>query len=176
MYPYGEREALRLVHHHPGRLRVRARPFDGSSAAAEIVRTRVSTLPGVISVEHAPRTGSLLIAYRPGAIEPDAIIDQVCDVAGLERPRDEPRAPERAALVAIDAARELNAAVVELTGRRADLRTVVPAAMLGFAALSFWKRPGTRIPSWENLAYWSYQVFLTLHREEIEDVEARARS
>ncbi|MGZ3452433.1 MAG: HMA2 domain-containing protein [Polyangiales bacterium] len=167
MYP-GEREALRLVHHHPGRLRVRAHAFEGASTAAEMVRSRLAELAGVTSVDHTPRTGSLLIAYRPTAIEPDAIIDEVCFTADLERPSEERRDPARPALFAIDAARELNGAVEELTGRRADLRTIVPAAMLGFAAYSWVKRPGTRIPSWENLAYWSYQIFLTLHRREID--------
>lgn len=161
------RPALRLVHHHPGRLRVRAEAFERATPLVAVVRARLSEL-GVTDVEHSPRTGSLLVTYTPGIVEPDQILDAIAEAADLERPHPEQPDPTRPALIAIDATRELNAAVEELTGRRTDLRTLVPAAMLGFAAYSWAKRPGTRLPSWENLAYWSYQVFVNLHRAEID--------
>lgn len=162
------REALRLVHHHPGRLRLRAQAFEGAAPAFARVRERLESIAGITRLDHNARTGSLLVSYAPATIEPDAIIDEVAHAADLDRPRDEPRDPNRPAQATIDTARELNAAVEELTGRRTDLRTLIPAAMLGFAAYSWVKRPGTRIPSWENLAYWSYQLFVGLHRHEID--------
>jgi hypothetical protein len=157
--------ALRLIHHHPGRLRVRAHALEGP--APSISGSRLEAL-GVDGVEHQARTGSVLVTYTPGGVEPDEIIDAIADAANLERPQPQPRDPARPALFAIEATRELNRAVEELTGRRTDLRSLVPAAMLGAAAYSWMKRPGPKLPSWENLAYWSYQVFVALHRDEIE--------
>jgi hypothetical protein len=62
----------------------------------------------------------------------------------------------------------LNAVAFELTGWRADLRSLVPAALAGAAAYSFVYGKGPRLPRWDNLLYWSYSIFSALHSKEIE--------
>lgn len=164
----GAREAVELVHHHPGRLRLRASAFVGASDALARVQARLDAMPGIASVEHNPKTGSLLIHYEPGLVEPDAVVAAVAEAADLELPRPTVRDPNKPALVAIGVGRELNAAVVQITGGRADLTTLVPAAMIGAGVFSFFAGRGPRLPRWDNLVYWGYQVFTGLHRAEIE--------
>jgi hypothetical protein len=70
--------------------------------------------------------------------------------------------------MAIGVARELNAISMELTGSRADLRVIVPTAIAALGAYSFVYGKEPRLPRWDNLLYWSYNLFATLHRREIE--------
>jgi hypothetical protein len=163
-----EREAIELVHHHPGRLRLRAATFQGASEPALRVRNRLDALPGIVDVQHTPRTGSLLIRYEPGLVEPDDLVSAVAEAADLGLPRERVHDPRKPALVAIGVGREINAAITQITGGRADLKTLVPAAMVGVGFYSFLVGKGPRLPRWDNLVYWGYQIFSSLHREEIE--------
>jgi hypothetical protein len=150
---------------------VRAEAFqsaDSPTAAAAI--EAIQAMPGVTNVVHNAQTGSLLVTYEPAQVEPDAVVERIAEAAGLVSPFD-PRAqkaPVRPASVLIDTTRELNAVAFELTGWRADLRSIVPAALAGAAAYSFVYGKGPRLPRWDNLLYWSYSIFSALHSKEIE--------
>jgi len=192
--PRPPREPLTLVHHHPGRLRVRADAFrDGPSVPGgapppssgspqtpgpaeapesarpiERVRAALDAEPGIAAFVHNPRTGSILVEYEPGLADSETILGRIADAADLEMPTDEGRLPKKPALVAIDAAREVNALVADLTGEQTDLRSLVPLGMAALAAYSLVYHKESRLPRWDNLLYWSYNVFSQLHRREIE--------
>lgn len=168
-------EVLELVHHHPGRLRVRADAFANEGAVIDRVRDAIEAQPGVTRFSHKARTGTLLVEYQPGLAEPDDLLEHIADAAGLERPgKDAIRALGRTpALLAVEAARELNAITAELTGSRADLRGIVPAALAALSVYSFVVKKDSRLPRWDNLLYWSYNVFFSLHRREIDAPYAR---
>lgn len=167
------REALHLVHHHPGRLRVRADLFRVDTAAVERVQRGVERFAGVSRFEHNVRTGSLLVEYQPGVAQAETILAYIADTAGLDRySPDKDTRPRDPGIVAIDAVRELNEITHELTGQHMDLRTMIPAGMIGIAAVAFLQQKGDRMPRWENLLYWGYQTFAAFHRREIEDVTA----
>jgi hypothetical protein len=173
--PEGEpppREALALIHHHPGRLRVRAEAFRAGDAA-DRVRAALDAEPGITAILHNPKTGSLLVEYQPGHADPEELLRCIAEAADLDMPTDERPRGKEPALVAIDTTRELNELVHELTGQRADLRTLVPAGMAALAVYSFAVQ-GDRLPRWDNLLYWSYNIFSQLHRREI-DASAAAR-
>jgi hypothetical protein len=162
-------EVLELVHHHPGRLRVRAAVLRDNAPLAERISRALDSVPGVSQVTHNPRTGSVLVAYEPGLAEPDAIALRIADAAQLISPFD-PRAAKpiaRPAGALIEGTRELNAIAHDLTGGRVDLRSIVPAALAGAAAYSFAFGKGPRLPRWDNLLWWSYSVFASLHAGEI---------
>ncbi len=162
-------EVLELVHHHPGRLRVRSEAFEDESPRAKAALEALRAVTGVGNVVYNPRTGSVLVEYDPALAEPDAIVEQIAVVAKLVSPFD-PRAqrrPVQPANVLIDGARDLTAVAFELTGWRADLRSIVPAALAGAAAFSFMFGKGPRLPRWDNLLYWSYSIFSALHHKEI---------
>jgi hypothetical protein len=169
------REALALIHHHPGRLRVRADTLRNHEVG-EAVRTALGTERGITLVSHNPNTGSVLVEYEVGSVEPDAVLEILAKAAGLDPPTHDaiPRGREPA-LVAIDVARELNDMFYELTGYRGDLRVVVPAGLAALAAYSFGVSKSDRLPRWDNLLYWSYNIFTQLHRREI-DGSSRGRS
>jgi hypothetical protein len=161
------REVLALIHHHPGRLRVRAEAFREGDAA-DRVRAALDAEPGITAVSHNPRTGSLLVEYQPGHADPEAVLARIAAAAGLAMPDEGARLrPREPAVVAIDAARELNDLVGEITGHRADLRSLVPLGMTALAAYSFFNGKDP-LPRWDNLLYWSYNIFTQLHRREIE--------
>lgn len=166
--PPAPRGALALIHHHPGRLRVRAESFrDGE--AVERVRAALDMEPGISAVSHNLKTGSLLVEYQPGHTHAEAILTCIAATTGLDMPADDDRPRgKQPALVAIDAARELNDMVHEVTGYRADLRSIVPVGMAALAAYSFAVHSDARLPRWDNLLYWSYNIFSQLHRREIE--------
>jgi hypothetical protein len=185
-----ERDALELVHHHPGRLRVRANALraEEDESRATAVAARVShgmaAVPGIARLTHNARTGSLLIEYEPGLVEPDAIIARIAQLAELLSPFDPSvhRAnPGSPATIAIEATREVNAVVYELTGWRTDLRFLAPAALAALGVYSFaFNKKEPRLPRWDNLLYWSYNIFTALHQREIRQNEitpaAKART
>ena len=167
MAPLHLAEPLRLVHHHPGRLRVRADILrgDGSAAAADL-RAALLDQPGVRSVVHNGFTGSVLIEYQPGQIEPDAILSRAANAAGLDGVIDEaqlPRDPDKPAEGVVLGVRVLNEVARAFTGDRTDLRMLVPAALAGAAVVSFLRRP--ILPRWDSLLWWSYSTFRDLNAE-----------
>jgi hypothetical protein len=160
---------LAIVHHHPGRLRVRAEALEDESPAAAAAIEALQGVPGVTRVDHNAQTGSLLVEYEPGLAEPDAIVERIAHAANLVSPFD-PRArlpPTQPANTVIGGTQKMNLVAFELTGKRADLRTIVPAALAGAAAYSFAFGRGPRLPRWDNLLYWSYSIFAALHHDEI---------
>ena len=142
-------EVLELVHHHPGRLRVRAAVLRNDAELAERVSNALEGMPGITRVTHNAHTGSVLVEYEPGLVEPDAIAERIAATAQLISPFD-PRAAKplfRPAGALIEGARELNAIAEELTGGRADLRSIVPAALAGARRVLVRVRQGAAAPS-----------------------------
>jgi hypothetical protein len=165
---------LELVHHHPGRLRVRAEAFRLRPEVVVRVQAAVEALPGITRFSPSRRTGSLLIEYQPGQVEPDDVLGAIADAADMQwLGEGTVRARHQPGLVAVGVARELNAITMELTGARADLRTLVPTALAALAGYSFAYGKEPRMPRWDNLLYWSYNIFVSLHRREIESDLAR---
>ena len=165
------REHLELAHHHPGRLRVRADALINAQETFERIREALDGQPGITAVTYAAQSGSILIQYEPGHADPDDVVAVIADAADLARPLDEDELRRKRAdpaLVAIGVARELNKLTEELTGHRADLRALGPAAIAGLAAYSFVKEAGQRLPRWDNLLYWSFNIFVMLHKREID--------
>lgn len=155
-----ERSTLRLVHHHPGRLRLRAEGIDEERARG--VHAALETVLGVLGVRHNLDTGSVLVEYEPGKIDPSQLVDRVALALGAERVLDETGAtkPTEPAAVVKQTAAVLDALTREITGGRADLRVLVPAALGAAAAYSWVEGKGPRLPRWDNLLWWSYSVFV----------------
>ncbi len=170
-------EHLELAHHHPGRLRVRADSLVNAHDIVQQIRESLDAVAGIASVKYTAQTGSLLVEYEPGYADADEVILRIADAANLAPPLDEAALREqraRPALISIRAARELNMLAEEVTGGRADLRSIVPAALAGLAVLSFIEEKN-RMPRWDNLLYWGFNVFTMLHRREIDGEPGRAR-
>ncbi len=170
------REHLELAHHHPGRLRVRADALIDALDVVQQIRETLDAVAGIVSVKYTAQTGSLLVEYEPGLADADVIILRIAEAADLDPPLDEATLRERRArpaLLAIGATRELNKLTEEVTGGRADLRSIVPAALAGLAVYSFIEEKN-RMPRWDNLLYWGFNIFTLLHRREIDGEPGRA--
>jgi hypothetical protein len=163
------------VHHHPGRLRVRAAVFRGDAEVVGRVQARLAKLEGLRGVHHNAISGSLLIEYVVGELESETILSEVVAEAGLAKVvdgwRDVPPPDLAAAMVA--GAGAVNDAVREATEGRADLGVIVPGALLAAAAASLIARP--RLPNWENLLYWSYTFFRDLNPKAVRGSDAQER-
>jgi Heavy metal associated domain 2 len=145
-----------LVHHHPGRLRIRGPSLERSTRVAIRARDVLGGVSGVARVVHNETSGSLLVEYAPEAIQADAILSKIGE-AGI-RLEDNPRRADVARAV-VGAVRELNAHVAGATHGAADLHGVV-SFLLGVGAVaSFVTGRGPRFPRWDSLLYWSYTFF-----------------
>jgi copper chaperone CopZ len=67
--------AVSLVHHLPGRLRLRSTALKGNARVGEDVIARLADIAGIRSVRANPETGSLLVEYDPAVIAPDRIAE-----------------------------------------------------------------------------------------------------
>jgi hypothetical protein len=163
----GEGEPLWVVHHHPGRLRVRAPAFRQDEALVGAVRRAVDGIVGVSRSVYSATSGSLLVEYEPAEVSVGELLALLIEAGGFAGAVDEsdrrrsPRAPGDAVL---GGAERLSQTIAELSGGRADLRLLVPLALASVSAYSLLRGPGPRLPRWDNLLWWSYSLFTDLHR------------
>ncbi|MGZ3476176.1 MAG: HMA2 domain-containing protein [Polyangiales bacterium] len=167
-------EALRLVHHHPGRLRARASVFVDAGEdhpAVEGARAAAASAK-VLRFSHSPITGSILIEYAPGGVDPDALLERIAVTAGLVGVvHDGSDKTHRDALVEalLDVFASLNEIALEATRGRADLRELVPGALVltSLAGLASGGGGTGFMPRWEVMLWFSQTFFAQWHGEEI---------
>jgi hypothetical protein len=64
-----------LVHHLPGRLRLRSALLKGNARASEETQRHLAEIGGIRSASANPLTGSVLLEYDPEVIPPAKLID-----------------------------------------------------------------------------------------------------
>jgi hypothetical protein len=64
-----------VVHHLPGRLRLRSARLKGNARASEEARLHFAQLTGITSAMANDCTGSLLVEYDPSVISPGSVVD-----------------------------------------------------------------------------------------------------
>ena len=175
-------EPLRLVHHHPGYVRVRADVFlepEDDSPVVMAARTAAEAVPGFRSWSLNPKTGSVVIEYEPGAVEADDLLRHIAKSAGLQGVETATRNKvNRQELVSgfLDTVQGVNRVVSQLTGDRADLRELTPIALAAISVVSFVLNDERgRLPQWSSALYHSYRVFMHWHRPEARARERAAR-
>jgi hypothetical protein len=175
-------EPLRLVHHHPGYLRIQAGAFaqpahDSSVVAA--AQAAAKAAHGFRSWSHNPKTGSVVVEYDPGTVEADDLLDHIAKGAGLRGVENSTSSNvNRQELVTafLDTVQGVNQIVSQLAGERADLRELVPAALAATSVVSFvLDEDRGRLPRWDSALYHSYRIFMQWHRREARVRERVAR-
>lgn len=172
----GERPPLYVVHHHPGRLRLRSELLEDEAWCAHVQRA-AEALEGLRKVSFGRHSGSVLLEYEVGRCTVDQLVDAVA--AALEHPElrdwdtDPARRVDPAASV-VRAAETVDHALRVVSGERVGLAEVVPAAMLVGAVLSARSGEHTLVPRWDNLVMWSYSVFAEHYRRRQARVDAKA--
>jgi hypothetical protein len=175
-------EPLRLVHHHPGYLRIQAKAFlqaaDDSEAVA-LARKAAEAVPGFRSWSLKPKTGSVVVQYDHETLEADDLLNHIASSAGFRGVETETGGKmnrQELVSVVLDTVQDVNQVVSELTGERADLRELVPAALAATSVVSFVLNDDRgRLPSWDSAIYHSYRIFMQWHRREARTRERAAR-
>jgi len=175
-------ELVRLVHHHPGYLRARAKAFESTEDDALVARARAAaeTTAGFRSWSHNPKTGSIVVRYEPDAVDPDDLLKHIATAAGLsgvESDSSTNSATEmnREELVSafMDKVQNINGLIGDSTGGRADLRELVPVAFVVTSVVSFvLNGQRGRLPSWNSALYHGYRVFMHWHSKEKKERES----
>jgi hypothetical protein len=167
-------EHLRLVHHHPGYLRVQADAFvhpEDDSPVVTAAQAAAEDIPGFRSWTLKPKTGSVVIEYDPSKLDADDLLKHIAKGAGLrgvEASTSGKMNREELVGAFLNAVQGLNQVVGRLTGERADLRELVPVALAATSVVSLvlGKNRG-RLPSWGSAFYHSYRVFMQWHKKEV---------
>ena len=76
---------VRTDHAMPGRVRFSVPSLKEDSSTRSFVKEKLSTVEGVSLVEVSPVTGSVLIRYREGLVQPELLYAAVVRLAGLEK-------------------------------------------------------------------------------------------
>jgi hypothetical protein len=173
---------LRLLHHHPGYLRVQAAMFLETAADSPFVKSAqadVESVPGVQSWSHHPKTGTIVVQYDTSEIEADDLLLHIAKTAGLRGVVQATGSQaHRKELVGafLDTVQGVNQAIGQLTGQKADLRELAPIALAATSVVSFvLNEKRGRLPEWSGALYHSYRVFMQWHRTEIRTRERAAR-
>jgi hypothetical protein len=176
-------ESLRLLHHHPGYLRVQADAFLGEEEEDSVVakaKRVAEEASGFRKCSHNPKTGSLVVEYEPGKLDTDELLARLARKTGLDGVVvDEHSTRHRRELVSgfLDTVQELNGIVSQVTAQRADLRELVPAALAATSVVSFilGDRASVRVPRWDSALYRGYRIFMQWHRSEVREREEAGR-
>jgi hypothetical protein len=171
-----------LVHHHAGYLRVRAEAFlgaDEGSPKATAARTAAEAVSGFRSWSLNPKTGSVVIEYDSAALEPDDLLKHIAKSAGfrgIEVATRRKVTREEVVSSFLDKVQGINQTVSHLTGGRADLRELTPAALAVVSVVSFIVNDErSRLPHWMSALYRGYRIFMQWHRPEVRTRERTAR-
>jgi hypothetical protein len=132
----------------------------------DAVENRLTTEPGIASVQSSRRTGSVLVLYEPRELELPRILSLIVSAARLNG--IEVDAPERESRRAPqgDRVRERCAAANRVIGAMSqgtvDLTTAVPGA-LAASALAMLVLGRRSLPRWYDLAFWAFVTFTNLN-------------
>ena len=173
---------LRLVHFHPGYLRIQADAFIHPADDSPVLtgaKVAAEASAGFRSWSHKPKTGSVVIEYDNSAIEADDLLKDIAERAGLraiETPASRKMTREELVGGFLNGVQGVNQAVSHLTGDRADLRELTPLALAAASvvALILNKNRGL-LPSWSSSLYHSYRIFMQWHKKEVGVREKAAR-
>ncbi len=168
-----------VVHHIPGRLRVKLPRSRRDPALIKELRDFVAGLGGVRRVEVNPLTGSILVHYQPesqeqiqtllqtarGSSQHADLLPDLADSEDLahtiEQETEFLAAHSDLAQYIVNSIKALNRAVREATGNAVDLKVLLPAGLAIWAYLKSTTEAAT--PLWATLAIFSFNSFVTLH-------------
>jgi hypothetical protein len=166
-----------VVHHLPGRLRVRLPRAQRTAQLLQQLRGFVEGLGGVRQVEINPVTGSLLVYYEPESEEqihgllrsqadgfgsPPGLTDADELAATIEKEAEFLAAHSEVALQVVQAVKSLNREVRVATDNAVDLKVLLPPGLAVWAFLEHGVEAAT--PLWVTLAIFSFNSFVSLHR------------
>lgn len=162
IFSYGP---IRTVSAQPGRTRFRVRSLIGDGSAGQLLTDRLARIEGVESIEVTPRTGSVLIRYRPDADVNAALLGAaIVRLLGLDSElRNQPQT-----IVGREASQiieSLNRAVHDQTGGLIDLKWAIIVTLAVAGTYQVLAAPRRALPPGMTLLWWA-MVSMGLGRSE----------
>jgi hypothetical protein len=160
-------DPIRIAHHHPGCLRIRAAAFERPDGPGRTLRDALGTTPGVYGVDHCALTGSVRVLYDTATLDAADVLARACAVSSRRVAGRLLANAGSADARIIGTVKAANLLASALTNRRTDLRLLVPVALAAGSAASWLWGGRPRTPAWESLLYWAYTFFRDLHEREL---------
>jgi hypothetical protein len=169
-------EGIKIVHAIPGRLRLKVADVRENPTLASELRQRLTSLPGVRTVEVNPRTGSVLILYEAETFASTEALSELAKPltelfpgveinemqSWLSSANGSGSAPAVTQGIASFFA-GLNKNIEAATGSVVDLRILLPLGLfiLGLRSLLITdKRP---LPTWYDLFWFALGTYFMMH-------------
>lgn len=169
---------VRVVHHIPGRMRIRAPFLRGAVADLDQLNELLLPVEGLKHVDFSPITGSVLLYYDPAMHEqfPKQLSEYVQSAMGLSlvsptSSNGTPDSDEETATPLIGDTRfarevygffnRINNDVKKATGDAFDLKSLLPVGIAGYALTKVGSAMTT--PLWITLAIFSFTSFAILN-------------
>ena len=163
---------VQIVHLSPGRLRLRVRRGALEDQTLQAAERALAGLAGVREVRENPIARSVLIRYDGDAVELAAVLAAVSRAGVTVVPSDRPiqGAGPVTTVDRTDLSKSITTLadlvdrrVADLTGGRADLRTLVPISFAILAVRQALAGQVTAVP-WYALAWYAFDSFVKLRR------------
>lgn len=173
----------RIVHHIPGRLRIKVLGGQEGSEYFATVQHAIGSLAGVDSVSVSPPASSIVVRYKPSEtglrirLEEDPQIGKWLNFAHAD-PLDDAvdeavtagmaylQRHSRLAESIVSGAENLDANLRRASAGYLDLKVLLPLGIL--AATTLHKRRSRGTPMWITVSTFAFNAFLTLHRRRID--------
>jgi hypothetical protein len=167
-----------VVHHIPGRIRVRLPFLKGFSSSPEQIKDLMSPLPGIRKVDFNPITGSALISYD--AEHYDSFQEKLAEYAqnflgltltdsDLVRENnhrqngvvESSQGESELTSFLVNSFKRLNAEVSEASDNKLDVKALFPVGIAAYALFKIGSAATT--PLWVTLGLFSFASFLSLN-------------
>jgi hypothetical protein len=173
----------RIVHHVPGRIRIKVTGAREDSEYFSVVRRLISELSGVESVRVNATSSSIVVAYNPSdpvfrvRLRDSSAVSEWLDLTeggGLFAAMDDAvitgvRYLERHSRLAesvVSTAEQMDNSLRRASDGYLDLKVLLPLGVA--AATSMHKARGKGTPMWMTMGIFAFNAFLSLHRHRID--------
>jgi hypothetical protein len=184
-------QPARIVHHVPGRLRIKVEGVRGQTEFFAAVQRAITGLNGVESVHTNATSSSIVVAYEPAdtsfhcRMQDDPELGSWLNLDGEEALAagiDEAvivgarylQRHSRLAEVIVSSAEHADANLRKASDGYLDFKVLLPLGMTVVSALHKARNRGT--PMWLSVGTFAFNAFLTLHRHRIEAPVVRVLS
>lgn len=150
---------VQTAHWMPGRVRFRVPSFTEQPSQADLVRDKLPTLDGVESVEVNTTTGSVLVCYRDGQVEPELLFAAVVRLLGLEKELDQ--APRPGIVKELRSfVDSLNRVVYDRTGGLVDFTSALMILLAAIGLTKLLQEGKAAVPGGFTLLWWGTHQLL----------------
>lgn len=175
--------SARIVHHVPGRLRIKVLGVPGEAEFFTAVQSVIGTLHGVDSVRVNPASSSIVVDYRPSdtifhfrlqqdtelsswlCLEgEDALLEEIDEAVTAGARYLQPHS--RLAEAIVSTAEQLDSGLRKASEGLLDLKVLLPLGVAAATSLHKSRNRGT--PMWLTVSTFAFNAFLSLHRHRID--------